>query len=102
MSATRTTAHTTPMKRELIHKLHATLEKLVHKETATGTEEVKYPSALSAGSHHADWFASLIPDVAAAFREPQRSRALFEEAATCLDIIQRAYAAAKTRENVDV
>lgn len=26
------------MKRELIHKLHATLEKLVHKETATGTE----------------------------------------------------------------
>src|SRR5882757_2774452 len=36
MSATRT-MHT-PMKRELIHKLHATLEKLVHKETATGTE----------------------------------------------------------------
>jgi DNA-damage-inducible protein D len=27
-----------PMKRELITKLHATLEKLVHKETATGTE----------------------------------------------------------------
>jgi DNA-damage-inducible protein D len=26
------------MKRELINKLHATLEKLVHKETATGTE----------------------------------------------------------------
>ena len=26
------------MKRELITKLHATLEKLVHKETATGTE----------------------------------------------------------------
>jgi DNA-damage-inducible protein D len=29
---------TGPMKRELIHKLIATLEKLVHKETATGTE----------------------------------------------------------------
>src|SRR5215475_1423171 len=27
-----------PMKRELITKLHATLEKLVHRETATGTE----------------------------------------------------------------
>jgi DNA-damage-inducible protein D len=27
-----------PMKRELITRLHATLEKLVHKETATGTE----------------------------------------------------------------
>src|SRR3954470_8663458 len=38
MSAPRTTPDAMPMKRELIHKLHATLEKLVHKETATGTE----------------------------------------------------------------
>ncbi len=38
MSLVSTTPNTTPMKRELIHKLHATLEKLVHKETATGTE----------------------------------------------------------------
>ena len=34
----RTTHPSTPMKRELITKLHATLEKLVHKETASGTE----------------------------------------------------------------
>jgi DNA-damage-inducible protein D len=38
MSAARTKPESMPMKRELIHKLHATLEKLVHKETATGTE----------------------------------------------------------------
>ncbi len=38
MSLIRTTPRTVPMKRELITKLHATLEKLVHKETATGTE----------------------------------------------------------------
>ena len=38
MSTNRTTPATLTMKRELIHKLHATLEKLVHKETATGTE----------------------------------------------------------------
>jgi DNA-damage-inducible protein D len=38
MSLTHRTAGSTPMKRELINKLHATLEKLVHKETATGTE----------------------------------------------------------------
>lgn len=38
MSQARTTLRTDPMKRELIHKLAATLEKLVHKETATGTE----------------------------------------------------------------
>src|SRR5215213_865634 len=30
--------HRDPMKRELITKLHGTLEKLVHKETASGTE----------------------------------------------------------------
>jgi DNA-damage-inducible protein D len=38
MSASRTRHEIGPMKRELIHKLHTTLEKLVHKETATGTE----------------------------------------------------------------
>lgn len=62
-------------------------------ENGAGIEELRYQSALSAGSHHADWFRSLIPDTAAAFREPERSRGGFEEAAACLDIIQRAYAA---------
>ena len=38
MSIARKKPDATPMKRELIHKLHTTLEKLVHKETATGTE----------------------------------------------------------------
>ena len=38
MSLVRTTPRIGPMKRQLITKLHATLEKLVHKETATGTE----------------------------------------------------------------
>jgi DNA-damage-inducible protein D len=38
MSLVPKTSRSNPMKRELIHKLAATLEKLVHKETATGTE----------------------------------------------------------------
>ncbi|HEX5470960.1 MAG TPA: DNA damage-inducible protein D [Lacipirellulaceae bacterium] len=38
MSLARRTPRSDPMKRELITKLAATLEKLVHKETATGTE----------------------------------------------------------------
>jgi DNA-damage-inducible protein D len=38
MSLIRKTPRIDPMKRELIRKLAATLEKLVHKETATGTE----------------------------------------------------------------
>jgi DNA-damage-inducible protein D len=38
MARSRTTPATLPMKRELITKLHSTLEHLVHKDTATGTE----------------------------------------------------------------
>jgi len=65
-------------------------------ENAPGIEEVVYSPALSAGSHHADWFAALIPDVAASFRNPDLSRTAFDEAGWCLDVIQRAYAAAGT------
>lgn len=53
-------------------------------------------AALSAGSAHADWFAAMMPDVLACFAEPVRSRALLLEAATCIDIIERAYASAAT------
>jgi predicted dehydrogenase len=58
---------------------------------AGGIDDVTYPAALSAGSHHADWFAAFIPQLAACFRDPESSRAAFDEAAACLDIIQRAY-----------
>src|SRR6185295_9456368 len=50
-----------------------------------------FEAALSAGSHHADWFAAMLPDVIASFREPARSRPSFDEAAQCLSIIQQAY-----------
>jgi predicted dehydrogenase len=51
-------------------------------------------AALSAGSHHADWFTAMLPDVVDAFRHPEHSRPLFEEAATCLRVIETAYALA--------
>jgi predicted dehydrogenase len=51
-------------------------------------------TALSAGSHHADWFIAMLPDVLQAFRDPDRSRPLFDEAAQCLAIIEQAYAGA--------
>lgn len=60
--------------------------------SAAGAENVRYPRALSDGSHHADWFASFIPELASYFREPDASRAAFDEAACCFEIIQRAYA----------
>jgi predicted dehydrogenase len=54
--------------------------------------EVKtFPRALSAGSHHDDWFAAMLPDVVAAFRQPSLARPLFDEAAACLSVIQEAY-----------
>ena len=65
---------------------------LVH--TTAGDEDVMYPVALSGGSHHADWFAAFIPQLARYFEDPHSSRAAFDEAAACFSIIQRAYAAA--------
>jgi predicted dehydrogenase len=59
---------------------------------AGDAEDVAYPAALSAGSHHADWFAAFIPELAGYLQSPQSSRAAFDEAAAVLDVIQRAYA----------
>jgi predicted dehydrogenase len=56
-----------------------------------GDESIRFESALSAGSHHADWFASMLPDVIASFGEPKLSLQAFEEAALCLSVIRRAY-----------
>jgi predicted dehydrogenase len=67
-------------------------DRLIQRSPA-GAEDVRYPAALSAGSHHADWFAALLPDIAAYFRSPDTSRAVFDEASACLDVIERAYRA---------
>jgi predicted dehydrogenase len=54
-------------------------------------EEIPFESALSAGSHHADWFAAMLPDVLAGFRAPEKARASFDEAAVCLSVVRSAY-----------
>jgi hypothetical protein len=56
-----------------------------------GGETLRFESALSGGSHHADWFAAMLPDVLASFRSPEHARTAFEEAALCLSVIRRAY-----------
>jgi predicted dehydrogenase len=56
-----------------------------------GDETIQFESALSAGSHHADWFGAMLPDVLAAFRSPEMARESFDEAALCLSVIRRAY-----------
>ena len=60
-----------------------------------GEDEIRFESALSAGSHHADWFAAMLPDVMANFSSPEKARASFEEAAMCLSVIRRAYETAR-------
>jgi len=59
----------------------------------SGSDSIRFESGLSAGSHHADWFAAMLPDVIAAFRQPARALASFDEAALCLSVIRRAYQA---------
>jgi predicted dehydrogenase len=54
----------------------------------------RFASGLSAGSHHPDWFAAMLPDVLAALHHPELSHAPFEEAALCLRIIQGCYESA--------
>jgi predicted dehydrogenase len=55
-----------------------------------GRREVFDP-ALSAGSHHPDWFEAMLPEVVACFRDPARARLGLDEAASCLSIIREAY-----------
>jgi predicted dehydrogenase len=56
-----------------------------------GDEEIRFESGLSAGSHHADWFAAMLPEVLESFRSPEKAQAAFDEAALCLSVIRRAY-----------
>jgi predicted dehydrogenase len=64
---------------------------------AVNGDTKKFESALSAGSHHPDWFAAMLPDVVAAFGVPGRSAALLAEATECLRTISAAYEQAKWR-----
>ena len=63
----------------------------LHSIRGTSDESIRFAHALSAGSHHDDWFAAMLPDVVACFRNPALARPAFEEAAECLSIIQQAY-----------
>jgi len=56
-----------------------------------GERTIRFESALSAGSHHSDWFAAMLPDVVASFRSPETAQTAFDEAALCLSVIRRAY-----------
>jgi predicted dehydrogenase len=54
-------------------------------------EEIKFDSALSAGSHHADWFKALLPEFIAEIKNPAKRGANFKEAGWCLALTSAAY-----------
>jgi hypothetical protein len=68
--------------------------RLVVRRHAQEQREIHLPAALSAGSYHPDWFASLLPDFQAALQEPWRYSASLQEAETCLRLILLAYRSA--------
>jgi predicted dehydrogenase len=56
-----------------------------------GGHSTHFERALSAGSHHSDWFAAMLPEVVASFDQPELALESFDEAALCLSVIRRAY-----------
>jgi len=54
-------------------------------------EEIKFEAALSAGSHHADWFKELLPQFLEEIKDPARRGANFKEAGWCLALTSAAY-----------
>jgi predicted dehydrogenase len=68
--------------------------RLVVHSNAHKQRQIHLPAALSAGSYHPDWFASLLHDFQAALQEPWRYRASLQEAETCLRLILLAYRSA--------
>jgi predicted dehydrogenase len=55
------------------------------------SEESKFDAALSAGSHHADWFQALLPEFIAEMKNPAQRGANFKEAGWCLALTRAAY-----------
>ncbi len=54
-------------------------------------EEIPFDAALSAGSHHADWFQALFPTFIEEIKNPVQRGANFKEAGWCLALTTAAY-----------
>jgi predicted dehydrogenase len=58
-------------------------------------DQTVFPSALSAGSHHDDWFRDLLPHFATEVRDPARRGANLREAGWCVALTAAAYRSAE-------
>jgi predicted dehydrogenase len=69
-------------------------DRLVVVSRGAAPEETRFPTALSAGSHHDDWFRALLPEFLAEVRDPGRRGANLREAAWCVALTDAAYRSA--------
>jgi predicted dehydrogenase len=70
-------------------------DRLVVVARGSRPEETLFPSALSAGSHHDDWFRAVFPQFVAEVRNPAARGANLREAAWCVTLIDAAYRSAE-------
>ena len=54
-------------------------------------EEIVFESALSAGSHHPDWFINLLPDFLEEIKNPAKRGTNLKEAGWCVALTCAAY-----------
>jgi predicted dehydrogenase len=79
-------------RRNIIRLIGARDQIAINDDTlVVGGDTMRFERALSAGSHHADWFETMLPDLVATFDRADVANELFEEAALCLSIIRQAY-----------
>jgi len=57
--------------------------------------EIRFDSALSAGSHHSDWFAPLLQDFIEEIRDPKKRNQNLRESGWCLALTHAAYSSAR-------
>lgn len=66
-------------------------DRLVVAARGQSPEETLFPAALSAGSHHEDWFRALLPQFVAEVRDPEARGVNLREAAWCAALTAAAY-----------
>lgn len=69
-------------------------DRLVVASRGCEPEETRFPAALSAGSHHEDWFRALLPHFVAEVRDESRRGVNLREAAWCCALTDAAYRSA--------
>jgi predicted dehydrogenase len=67
-----------------------------------GPQEQRLSSALSASSHHPDWFGGVIDEFRAALQAPSEPHANQNEAALCVQLLHQAYASNRQQQPMEI